>query len=71
MNGEYISMSVAINGNRYSVSEDLPTLLKLSRGPLSVLGAMACAIDRLSGNLALLIDNSENPCNFIPYPTTR
>ena len=67
MNGEYIRMSVAINGNRYSVSEDLPTLMKLSRGPMSRLGAMAEAIDRMSGKLAIMIDNAETPCDFIAW----
>ena len=59
MNGEYIRMSVGMNGREYSISEDLPALMKLSRGPMSRLGAMAGAIDRMSGRLAVMIDNEE------------
>lgn len=69
MNGmnEYIEMSVRINGHLYAIREDLPALMKISRGPLSKLSAMASAIDRISGRLALLIDNCESSCDFIPW----
>jgi hypothetical protein len=55
---EWIELSVCIGDSIYSVREQLPTLVKVSSGPMSLCGAMSGAVDRITGQLARKIDQA-------------
>ena len=52
---EYIELSIKIDDQVLCVREDLPALIRISSGPMSMVGAMAGAVDRMTGRMAEML----------------
>lgn len=52
---DYIELSIKIDDQLLCVREDLPALIRLSSGPMSMVGAMSGSIDRMTGRMAELL----------------
>lgn len=67
---EWIELSVIVDGQNYAVRENLPDLMKVSMGSMSMAGAMSGAVERLTKRLAEIIDvRMSRKHIFIPWRT--